>query len=133
VLRVLAAALAQAGYEVKGAADGAEAWEALHRERYDLLVTDLDMPRLPGWELVERIRADGLTLPIIIASGSYADEILRDQAQLQISALLSKPFTPREFLKAVRIALRPPEATARAPGRSPSESNAGSLTLSQSI
>ena len=49
--------LAAAGYEVECAADGEEGWQAMCRRRPDLLITDCNMPRLSGLELLERMRA----------------------------------------------------------------------------
>ncbi len=58
------------GYQVDVAVDGQEAWHLLKAQRYDLLVTDVDMPRLDGIELVKRIRADRTLhgLPVVIVS-----------------------------------------------------------------
>ena len=103
---VSATVLTRAGYEVDTVLDGEEAWEALHHEHYDLLVTDNDMPRLAGMELIRRIRETGMGLPIIIASSSLPIGGVRDYAQLQIAALIPKPFDLGEFLTVVSIALQ---------------------------
>ena len=50
--------LETAGYDVRVAADGLEAWTALQTEAVDLIVSDVDMPRLNGFELTEKVRAD---------------------------------------------------------------------------
>ena len=47
-----------AGYQVKVAVDGLDAWTTLKSERFDLVVSDVDMPRMNGFELTQRIRAD---------------------------------------------------------------------------
>ena len=62
--------LANRGYHVEVAIDGAEGWNALRSSRFDLVITDVDMPRMNGIELVTRIRADARykTLPIMIVS-----------------------------------------------------------------
>ena len=100
--------LACAGFEVDTAADGEAAWEALQHKHYDLLVTDNEMPRLAGMELIERIRKAGMSLPVIMASGSLTEEDMRDHAHLQIAALLAKPFDFWDFLHSVGKALRGP-------------------------
>ena len=94
------------GFDVNAAADGEEAWEALQHEHYDLLVTDNEMPRLTGIKLIERIRDAGMSLPVIVASGFFSTEGVRDYPQLQIAAVIPKPFDIWEFLKIVRITLR---------------------------
>ncbi len=62
--------LATRGYQVDVAVDGQEAWYLLKSHHYDLLVTDVDMPRMDGIALVERIRADRSleNLPVVIVS-----------------------------------------------------------------
>lgn len=62
--------LAARGYEVEIAVDGMEGWNAVRTSRFDLVVTDIDMPRLDGIELVRLIRADPhlARLPVMIVS-----------------------------------------------------------------
>jgi two-component system sensor histidine kinase and response regulator WspE len=64
------------GYVVDVAMDGAEGWNALRTGKYDLVVTDVDMPRMNGIELVKLIRADARLrdLPVIIVSYKDRDE-----------------------------------------------------------
>ena len=94
--------LAHAGYTTDTGADGEEGWEALCATEYDLLLTDNDMPRLTGVELVARLRRAGMTLPVIIASGSIALPEGDDAEQLGLAAVLHKPFTPDELVSAVQ-------------------------------
>jgi two-component system sensor histidine kinase and response regulator WspE len=58
------------GYEVVVAVDGMDGWNAVQRASFDLLVTDVDMPRMDGLELVRRVRAAPRTagMPIVIVS-----------------------------------------------------------------
>jgi two-component system sensor histidine kinase and response regulator WspE len=61
---------------VDGAVDGAEGWNALRTGKYDLVVTDVDMPRMDGIELVKLIRTDARLreLPVIIVSYKDREE-----------------------------------------------------------
>lgn len=58
------------GYEVETAVDGIDGWNALRRSEFDLVVTDVDMPRLNGFELVQRIKQDERlrSMPVMIVS-----------------------------------------------------------------
>ncbi len=103
--RVISTVLARAGFEVDAAADGQQAWEALLDGHYDLLVTDNEMPRLPGIKLIERIRERRMSLPVIITSGSFPVERVRNDPQLQIAAALPKPFRLPELVDTVRDVL----------------------------
>jgi two-component system chemotaxis sensor kinase CheA len=68
--------LEAAGYGVKVAVDGAEAWAALKSDGFDLVVSDVDMPRMDGFELTARIRADAQLreLPVVLVSALESRE-----------------------------------------------------------
>jgi two-component system, response regulator, stage 0 sporulation protein F len=102
---LISAVLEDAGFEVKAAADGQEAWEAVLQEPYDLLVTDNQMPRLTGTELIERIGEAGKNLPVIVVSGRFAAGTARRDPKLRTAAVLLKPFCLFELLRVVRHAL----------------------------
>ncbi len=65
--------IANRGYEVDVAVDGMDAWNTLRANRYDLVVTDVDMPRLDGIELTTRIKAESRLQNIMIMIVSYKD------------------------------------------------------------
>ena len=67
--RLYAEALAGLGYRVDAAADGAAGWEALQANRYNLLITEHEMPNLTGIELVKMLRAARMALPVVMAAG----------------------------------------------------------------
>jgi two-component system OmpR family response regulator len=98
-------ALIRSGYKVDAAADGAAAWEALNANSYDLLVTDNDMPNVSGVELLKKLHATHMALPVIMVSGTMPTEELKRQPWLQIEAALLKPVTPGELLATVRNVL----------------------------
>lgn len=97
--------LAQSGFEVDTAADGAEGWEALQHAHYNLLITDHEMPRLTGLELATHARHAGMRLPVLLTSGSVT--VLRDPsiARLGIAACLAKPFGADTLLETVERTL----------------------------
>ena len=65
--------LTRAGYAVDVAIDGLDGWNALQRERYDLVLSDVDMPRMNGLDLVRRIRADRRLAQLPVVMVSYKD------------------------------------------------------------
>ena len=98
--------LRKSGYQVDTAEDGEAGWKMLHAVRYDpdsydLLITDNNMPRLSGCELIKRVRAERMILPVILATGS---EPINTEC-LQLAALLPKPFTSDQLVQTVKQAL----------------------------
>jgi len=84
------------GYEVDAAEDGAKGLALFDQRRYDLIVTDLRMPHMSGWEVVEAVSRRG-PMPIVIMAGfiTSADE---ERARDGGIALLRKPFGIAERL-----------------------------------
>ena len=109
--------LARSGYQVDLAADGHAAWQALQSQRYDLLITDNEMPKVSGVELVKKLRTGGATLPVIMASACIPEEELERHPWLQLAATLMKPFTIEELLQTVKQALHAAESRTPGPAR----------------
>jgi DNA-binding response OmpR family regulator len=97
--------LAGSGYKADAAADGALAWEALQFNSYDLLVTDYNMPGMSGIELIKKLHAAHMALPVILVSGTMPTEKLKRHPWLQVDATLLKPYSPDELLAKVRKVL----------------------------
>jgi DNA-binding response OmpR family regulator len=98
--------LTRPGYFVDVAEDGAAGWEALQANRYNLLITEHEMPRLTGVELVKKLRAAQLALPVVMAARRLPIEELARNPSLQLAAMLSKPFLAEALLNTVKSALR---------------------------
>lgn len=113
ILSIYSLALVRAGYTIDTAADGEQGWNALCANDYDLLLTDNDMPRLTGVKLVVRLHRAGITVPVIIASGSVALPDVFTGEWLGLAAVLHKPFTAYELVAAVRQVI-PLQQNARA-------------------
>jgi CheY-like chemotaxis protein len=77
-----------------------EAWRILNREgpSIDAIVTDLNMPRMDGFELIRRVRADGrlAALPIVVVSADTDPATPHRIEQLGVNAFFAKPFSPAE-------------------------------------
>ncbi|MDA1053041.1 MAG: response regulator [Planctomycetota bacterium] len=95
-------------FEVVCAEDGQEAWEMIQADRPAVLVTDLQMPRMTGLELIEHVRANETTadLPVILLTAK-GFELAHDEVfeTLKVFQLVSKPFSPRELCKLVQMAI----------------------------
>jgi two-component system chemotaxis response regulator CheY len=86
------------------AADGAEAWRLLAGGRFDLLVTDINMPRLDGLKLVSLVRQGGphRAIPIVVVTTESAEEDRRRAMQLGADAYLLKPVELERLAELVR-------------------------------
>ena len=104
--------LNHSGYEVDAAEDGAAAWEALGANRYDLMITDNKMPNLTGIELLKKLYAMHMDLPVIMASGTMPDEDFIQFPWLQPAGKLLKPYSVKELLGTVERVLREADNTA---------------------
>jgi len=103
IVHVVAIKLRNNGFEVISAANGAEAFELACEEKPDIIVTDFQMPVMTGLQLVEKLRQCEQTkdIPVIMltARGFAVED--RQKKDLQISELLSKPFSPKELLRSI--------------------------------
>lgn len=97
--------LEMAGFAVQVAADGAEAWDLLMNDPYDLVVSDVDMPRMDGFVLTERLRAHPRTrdVPIVLVSALESREEKEKGIRLGANAYLVKSsFADSHLLEIVR-------------------------------
>jgi CheY-like chemotaxis protein len=104
ILRAAEIKLKRNGFHVVCADDGQEAWEIIQSNVPDVVVTDCQMPRLNGIELVERVRTElpALELPIVMLTAkSYELDRERLMRELNVTALIDKPFSPRRLAQLV--------------------------------
>ena len=101
IAAVIADELADAGHLVDVVGNGADALETLRERRPDLIVLDLMLPRVHGWDFVERYReiTGGEEIPIIVVSAAGA--ITRSMEALGVRRFLAKPFDVGELTEAV--------------------------------
>ena len=107
LLETLKSFLETENFEVITAADGEKGLEEASREIVDLIVLDLGLPRIDGFEVCRRIRAQGNMTPVIMLSGEKKDEL--DKATgLDVGAddYVVKPFGIKEFLSRINAVLR---------------------------
>jgi DNA-binding response OmpR family regulator len=106
ILRGLADNLRFEAYQVLTAADGATGYRLLQEQRPDLLILDLMLPGLSGYEVCRKARGAGLQIPILMltARGEEGDRVLG--LDLGADDYVTKPFSIRELLARVRALLR---------------------------
>jgi len=100
------------------AADGWEAWERLQLRSYDLLLTDLEMPRFHGYELIAKCRrSPGLqNLPILVLTSRTAEQNRKVAMARGADGFLAKPINRRLVLQQIGYYIQNPEG-GRARGR----------------
>ena len=103
LLRLLEFVLVRQGHRLLTAANGEEALALVHRERPDLVVLDIMMPRMDGYSVAEAIRADPVSAgtPIIMLSARTQDEDIARGVAVGVDTYLTKPFAPELFIKVV--------------------------------
>lgn len=90
------------GFEpVLGASNGLEALEVLERHPIKIMVTDIQMPKMNGIELLKEVKKRGYRLKIIVISGFAEFEYAQESIKLNVSDYLLKPFASRRLLEAV--------------------------------
>ena len=113
ILRGLADNLRFESYEVLTATDGQAGYALIREKRPDLIILDLMLPKLSGYEICRKVRAEGIQTPILMltARGEEADRVLG--LDLGADDYVAKPFSIRELLARIRAILRraqPPKA-----------------------
>jgi len=98
--------LALPGYHVDAAEDGAAGWEAVQANNYNLLITEHNLPKLTGVQLVRKLRAARMALPVVLAAVRLPVHELARNPSLQLAATLLKPFAVDALLDTVKNALR---------------------------
>lgn len=104
VMSLLVRLLAEQGYEVRVAPNGTEALRLALQEPVDLLVTDVRMPLMDGWELSRRLHERWPELPVLFISG-YDVELSRGTQRQGVGAFLRKPFDPDDLVRQVALLL----------------------------
>ena len=89
------------GFQVVTVYNGEEALNKLVQNSFDLLITDIAMPRLNGVELISRIRMYSPQLPILVVSGKINADLISDLHEMSIDYILPKPIKPMEFRKII--------------------------------
>lgn len=104
IVRLVEVNLVRAGYEVVTAYDGREALEKVKTEKPDLIVLDVMMPYMDGFEVLKTLKAEPETaeIPVIMLTAKAQDADIFRGWQSGVDCYLTKPFNPMELLTFVK-------------------------------
>jgi DNA-binding response OmpR family regulator len=109
IVQLIKLYLTNEGYQVETAADGQEALDKARRLRPDLIILDLMMPRVDGWEVCRRLRKES-NVPVIMLTARTDDVDKIVGLELGADDYVTKPFNPRELVARVKAVLRRAQA-----------------------
>ena len=103
ILRLLQVNLELEGYDVLPADNGEKAIEVARAERPDLIVLDIMMPRLDGYETCERLKAEDATkdIPVVFLSAKAQQSDIDKGKAFGVADYLTKPFDPNDLIETV--------------------------------
>jgi chemosensory pili system protein ChpA (sensor histidine kinase/response regulator) len=103
IRKVVGMFLSNAGYQVDVAVDGVEAIEKINTKPYDLIITDLEMPRMHGYELIAEVRGgdNTKTIPIIVLTSRAGDKHYSKAVELGANDYIVKPVDEETLLQSV--------------------------------
>ena len=110
VRKITGRLLSREGYEVVVAKDGVEALEKLQEQRPDVMITDVEMPRMDGFDLTRNVREDASLkgLPIIMITSRTAEKHRQHATELGVDVFLGKPYEEGDLLGHIKtLAARP--------------------------
>lgn len=102
VRAMLAAMMILLGFKVAQACDGAEALNLFSERHFDLILTDLQMPVMDGWNLASRVKARSPETPVILVTGSPREGVEKRLKESPVDRVLFKPFRVEDLLDTVR-------------------------------
>ncbi|NCO34227.1 MAG: two-component system response regulator [Armatimonadetes bacterium CG2_30_59_28] len=104
VVRIIKTNLELEGFQVVTAFNGEEALSQVQTEKPDLVILDVMMPKMDGWEVLARLKGDPATedLPVVMLTALSQIEDMDRGARLGNDCYLTKPFDPTELISMVR-------------------------------
>ncbi|WP_019911759.1 response regulator transcription factor [Paenibacillus sp. HW567] len=104
--RLLEAVLKREGYLVSTAEDGARAMEVLEEQHIDLIILDIMMPNMDGYEFAKELRDAGSLIPILMATAKHLPEDKKKGFRLGTDDYMTKPIDTEEMLLRIQALLR---------------------------
>src|SRR5438094_2144352 len=112
ILELLSASLRYAGFDVVTAAAGTEAVQAAQRHRPDLIVLDVMLPDMDGFDVIRRLRGGGARIPVVFLTARDATEDKVRGLTLGGDDYVTKPFSLEEVVARIQVILRRQGASA---------------------
>jgi two-component system OmpR family response regulator len=106
VRELISEALSLSEINAVQAADGLEALSFLRRERFDLLILDINMPKLDGLALLEKLRSEGMSVPVLMLSARADKADINQGLRTGADDYLTKPFSIEELVLRVKAIMR---------------------------
>jgi two-component system OmpR family response regulator len=103
---LISEALSLSGITAVSAADGLEALSFLRREKFDLLILDINMPKLDGLALLEKLRSEGMSVPVLMLSARADKADINQGLRIGADDYLTKPFSIEELVLRVKAIMR---------------------------
>lgn len=98
---LLSEVLLSQGFEVRSAKDGQESLEVLKDDHFDLVITDINMPRLDGMGMLERMHKGGRKEKVIVMTGDSANGHRENDEPPNVVMRIAKPFEMEQFVSMV--------------------------------
>ncbi len=119
MITLIKAILNRRGYEVVGAGNGREGLETIERIKPDVILLDLMMPGMDGWEVYQKLKANEATaqIPVIVvtAKAQSIDKMLGLHIA-KVDDYIAKPFSPQELVESIaKVLAKRPNPAAEAP------------------
>ncbi|UCE81989.1 MAG: diguanylate cyclase [Deltaproteobacteria bacterium] len=112
MLGLLHEVVSQLGHTSVTAPDGMDALEKLREDHFDIIITDINMPRMDGIELTKRVKADLDDIDVLVVTGYQAEYRYTDVIELGASDFISKPFNVNELEAKINRIIRERELRA---------------------
>jgi len=105
IRKLLRIHLVKWGYEVKEAVDGTQAIEQIGKDDFDLLICDILMPNMDGWQVLKEVKSNPKTkdMPVIVLTAKNQDNDMFRGYDLGASYYMTKPFTKDQLLYGLRL------------------------------
>jgi len=106
ILRIYSEMLAGNGFDVTSASNGKDVLDQLDHSEFDMLILDLFMPEMNGFEAIAALREKGYTVPVIVMTGHFPDDVVQARLKgLDVHVALRKPVMISTLLNAVNEAV----------------------------